>query len=247
MRVKASIVPSFFTMANMFSGYFSVIQCTQEHYTQAAWLIVAAAVFDTIDGTLARLTRSSSNFGIQYDSLADVISFGLAPSYLAYSVFFRAWGTIGLLISFLPLVFGSIRLARFNIKQDGTPKKEKFEGLPIPAAALVIATYIIFNFYFWDRLLGTKLFLILMLFVSVVMISTIAYEKMPEFSLQTSSKNRIKILIVILGSFIIILFPHETFFVLVLLYSISGPFKVVWNVFRSEPHQDKIEKSEKKQ
>lgn len=243
MRVKAGIVPGFFTMANMFSGYFSVIQTTQLHFTQAAWLIVAAAVFDTVDGALARLTKTSSNFGIQYDSLADAISFGLAPSYLAYMVFFRGWGTIGLLISFLPLVFGSIRLARFNIRQDGV-KKEYFEGLPIPAAALTIATFIIFNFYFWDRLRWTKLFLILLLFVSVVMISTILYERIPEFSLQTSSKNRKKILITITGVIIIVLVPHETFFPLAGLYVLSGPFKVIWPMLRLKPSSKKTEKTE---
>ena len=246
MRVKAGIVPSFFTMANMFCGYFSVIQTTQNHFTQAAWLIVAAAVFDTVDGVLARLTKTSSSFGIQYDSLADVISFGLAPSYLAYMVFFRGWGTTGLLISFLPLVFGSIRLARFNIRQDGI-KKEYFEGLPIPAAALTIATYIIFNFYFWDRLRWTKLFLILLLFVSAMMISTIVYERMPDFSLQTNPKNRTKILIAISGAFIIVLFPHETFFPLTLLYILSGPAKVIWPVLRLKPSSKKIKNTENQQ
>lgn len=242
MRVKAGIVPSFFTMANMFSGYFSVIQTTQNNFTQAAWLIVAAAVFDTVDGALARLTKTSSNFGIQYDSLADTISFGLAPSYLAYMIFFKGWGTMGLLISFLPLVFGSIRLARFNIRQDGI-KKEHFEGLPIPAAALTIATYIIFNFHFWERLRGTKFFLILLLFVSAVMISTILYERLPEFSLQTNRKNRTKILITISGVFIIVIFPHETFFPLTLLYILSGPFKIVWPVLRLKHSNTKIEKA----
>lgn len=231
-------------MANMFSGYFSVIQTTQHNFTQAAWLIVAAAVFDTVDGALARLTKTSSNFGIQYDSLADAISFGLAPSYLAYMVFFRGWGTIGLLISFLPLVFGSIRLARFNIRQNGV-KKEYFEGLPIPAAALTIATFIIFNFYFWERLRWTKLFLILLLFVSVVMISTILYERMPDFSLQTGSKNRKKILITVSGAVVIVLYPHETFFPLTALYVLSGPAKVVWPMLRSKTSGKKNKETEK--
>lgn len=243
MRVNAGIVPSFFTMANMFSGYFSVIQCTQNHFTQAAWLIVAAAVFDTVDGTMARITKSSSNFGIQYDSLADVISFGLAPSYLAYMVFFRGWGTIGLLISFLPLVFGAIRLARFNISKKGF-QKEYFEGLPIPAAALAISTFIIFNYYFWEQLRWKKLFLILLIFVSVVMISTILYQKLPEFSLQTSSKNRTKILIVILGIITIILYPQETFFPLVFLYILTGPTKVIWGVLHPGHSHSKTESAE---
>ncbi|MCB0286696.1 MAG: CDP-alcohol phosphatidyltransferase family protein, partial [Calditrichaeota bacterium] len=105
-------------MANMFCGYYSTILSAtaygsgagENRFVTAAWLIIAAAVLDVLDGKLARLTDSASDFGVQYDSLADVISFGLAPSTLAYYTFFYQWGTLGLLASFTPLVFGSIRL-----------------------------------------------------------------------------------------------------------------------------------------
>jgi CDP-diacylglycerol--serine O-phosphatidyltransferase len=227
LKVNPSIVPNFFTIANMFCGYFSVILSTQGKFSLAAWLIVAAAVLDILDGKLARLTKSSSIFGLQYDSLADVTSFGFAPSFLAYSVLFNKWGTIGLFLSFIPLVFGSIRLARFNIRQR-SESKDYFEGLPIPASAVTIATFVVFNYYFWGYFRWSKIFLIIILFLSIMMISLIRYEKLPEFSIQSNTSNRIKVLFVVSCITIIIFFPHESFFPFAILYSLSGPGRALF-------------------
>ncbi|RMG64548.1 MAG: CDP-diacylglycerol--serine O-phosphatidyltransferase [Calditrichaeota bacterium] len=236
--MRASIVPGFFTMANMFCGYLAVLQVFRDRLTTAAWLIIAAGVLDTLDGKLARLTKSASPFGVQYDSLADVISFGFAPSVLAYVVFFQSWGNIGLFFSFLPLVFGAIRLARFNVRLKGFDKSF-FEGLPIPVAAVTIASFVIFNFYFWDVLRWKKVFFLLVLLVSLLMISTIRYETMPNFKLQSDPANRIKILLVLVGGLLIVLFPHETFFPLAILYVLSGPVRVLWPVFFPQTAKDK--------
>lgn len=227
MRVKAGIVPGFFTMANMFCGFYSAILSPQGKFMPAAWLIIAAAVLDTLDGKFARITNSSSKFGIQYDSMADVISFGLAPSLLAYFVFLQTWGTLGLFMAFTPLVFGSIRLARFNVRTRDSDKSY-FEGLPIPAAAISIATFLIFNYNLWGYLRWSKIFISLTLAVSLLMVTSIRYEVMPNFSLRTDRFNRLKILAVILGAVTIILFPHEAFFPLILVYVLSGPLRVIW-------------------
>ena len=244
------IVPNFFTMANMFCGFYATILSAQamwgeqeeSKFITAAWLIVAAFVMDGLDGKLARLTHSSSEFGIQYDSMADVISFGLAPSVLSYYVFFHQWGTIGLLISFVPLVFGSIRLARFNVKTSGA--KDKFEGLPIPTAALTIASFIIFNFEFWGNLRWSKIFLSLVILVSLLMITNIRYEIIPDFSLQTSRANRIKILIFIVFALIIILFPQQTFFPIIIAYVLSGVLRVAWEIITQKNDRKYIEAKE---
>ena len=213
------------------------------NYVPAAWLIVAAAILDTLDGKLARLTHSSSNFGVQYDSLADVVSFGLAPSALAYFVFFHNWGPIGLFLSFSPLVFGSVRLARFNIRLKGFDK-EYFEGLPIPAAAVALSTFVIINFEFWGHLRWSKLFLSLMLLVSLLMISSIRYEKMPNFTLHGNRAHRLKILTLIISTFLIILFPQETLFPLVIVYVFSGPGWVLWRLLSSKDEEDTPEVKE---
>ncbi|NIW78216.1 MAG: CDP-diacylglycerol--serine O-phosphatidyltransferase [Calditrichae bacterium] len=226
-KVSIGIVPGFFTMANMFCGFYSVIQSAQNKFVTAAWLIVAAAVLDVLDGKLARLTDSSSNFGVQYDSMADVVSFGFAPSALAYFVFFSNWGTIGILLSFMPLVFGSIRLARFNVRLKGYDKPY-FEGAPIPASAVVLSTFVIFNFEYWGYLRWSKIFLSVMLLVSLLMVSSFRYETMPNFSLQSGVLNRIKALIVVICVGIIIVFPQEALFPLAVLYLLSGPARMIW-------------------
>ncbi len=238
MRVKAGIVPGFFTMANMFCGYYSTLISASAHtsgpdssgFITASWLIIAAGVLDVIDGKMARITRSSSEFGVQYDSLADVVSFGLAPSTLAYYVFFHQWGTLGLLISFIPLVFGSIRLARFNVRLKGFDK-DHFEGLPIPAAALMIATFVLFNFELWGNLRNEKLFFLIILVVSLLMISSIHYDTMPNLSLKSDWFNRLKILVLMIAGIVIFSFPHTTFFPLIAIYVLSGIFRIVWGIF----------------
>ncbi|GAB4365623.1 MAG: CDP-diacylglycerol--serine O-phosphatidyltransferase [Calditrichia bacterium] len=246
MKVKKDWVPSAFTMANIFCGYFSVILSANEKFIQAAWLIVAAAVLDALDGKIARFTKVASPFGVEYDSLADVVSFGLAPSFLAYKAAFSSWGTIGLFISFGPLVFGSVRLARFNVRLQGFDK-EYFEGLPTPAAAITLATFLIFNYHFWEHLRWEKVFLFLIILVSVLMVSTIRYETLPTFSLQKESSNRPKIFAFLLGLIAIIFFPQETFFPLAILYVLSGPARVSWLLVSGsgeKTSKDKVEVNE---
>ncbi len=229
MKVKTNWVPSAFTMGNMFCGYFSVILASNGKFIQASWLIVAAAVLDVLDGKIARFANAASSFGVEYDSLADVMSFGLAPSFLAYRAVFADWGTIGLFISFGPLVFGSVRLARFNIRLKNFDKSF-FEGLPIPAAAVTIATFLVFNFHFWEGLRWQKVFLFVIIATSVMMVTTVRYETFPNFSLQKGKTNRPKIMVVLLGAILIILFPQETFFPLAAAYVLSGPTRLTWKL-----------------
>lgn len=235
MKVKTNWVPSAFTMGNLFCGYFAVILAANAKFIQASWLIVAAAVLDALDGKIARFTKADSHFGVEYDSLADVISFGFAPSFLAYKAVFINWGTVGLLLSFGPLVFGSIRLARFNIRLKGVDK-EYFEGLPIPASAVAIATFLVFNFHFWEYLRWEKVFLLLIIAVSVLMVTSVRYETFPNFTLQSGLPNRAKFSIVLLGTLLVILFPQEAFFPIAAVYILSGPARLTWLVLLGEQH-----------
>jgi len=233
VRVTRNWVPSAFTMANLFCGYFSVILTANGKFIQASWLIVAAAVLDALDGKIARLTKTASHFGVEYDSLADVVSFGFAPSFLIYKSVFQNWGTVGIIISFIPLVFGSVRLARFNIRLKGFDK-EYFEGLPIPPAAITIATFLVFNYHFWGRLRWEKLYLLIVITVSVLMLTTIRYETLPNFSLQKGRMNRWKFFIIMISILTIILFPQETFFLWAVAYALSGPIRLSWQVMRGD-------------
>jgi len=243
MKVNRSLAPSAFTLANVFCGYFSVISSMNEKFVQAGWLIVAAAVLDALDGKIARFAKVDSRFGVEYDSLADVISFGFAPSILAYKAVFINWGTIGLFIGIGPLVFASIRLARFNVR-SGETSKEFFEGLTSTSSAVTISTFLIFNFHFWNILRWEKIFLFIVIAVCLLMVTTIRYESFPSFSLQAGRHNRNKFLVFLIGSTLVIIFPQEAFFPLAATYVLSGPFYFAWQVIRGDSTSNKKKNEE---
>ena len=229
VKVSRSIVPSFFTVGNMFCGFYSIIAAIQGNYNLAAWMIVAGAFLDAMDGKIARLTQSSSQFGVEYDSLADVITFGLAPSLLIYVIFGKTMGIVGIFISFLPLLFGSIRLARFNSKLKGFDK-DYFSGLPIPIAAITITGFILFSNHFYaDPVKFPKIMIVMLLFLSVLMVSNIRYETAPRLNFKGNKREKIKFILVIICTIIMIIIPHESLFPLITLYILYG--LVAW-IFR---------------
>ncbi|MEM1269705.1 MAG: CDP-diacylglycerol--serine O-phosphatidyltransferase [Bacteroidota bacterium] len=135
-------VPSFFTLMNLLSGFLSIIQASDGNLNNAAWLIVLAAFFDLLDGLMARLAQGDSEFGVELDSLSDIVSFGVAPSFLLYQYGFYQYGAPGVVLAALPALCGAVRLARFNVRSDGD-KKSYFEGIPIPAMAGTIVAFIL--------------------------------------------------------------------------------------------------------
>jgi CDP-diacylglycerol--serine O-phosphatidyltransferase len=234
MKVSRTIVPSFFTVGNMFCGFFSVTSALNHSFELAAWLIFAAAFLDIMDGKIARFTGTSSKFGVEYDSLADVISFGFAPSFLIYTIYLNELRTVGLLISFIPLLFGSIRLARFNSQLKGFDKTY-FTGLPIPVAALAITSAIIFSLHYYDNPVKfPKILLILIFFVSILMVSTVKYEIMPVLTFKGSTVNKVKVILIFLGVFLIIYAPQKLLFPIILLYIIAGVFRWIYYKVFSE-------------
>jgi CDP-diacylglycerol--serine O-phosphatidyltransferase len=238
VKVPRSIVPSFFTVGNMFCGFYSVIAAFQGMVELAAWMIVAGAFLDAMDGKVARFTNSSSQFGVEYDSLADVITFGFAPSFLIFTIFGNTLGIPGILLSFMPLLFGSIRLARFNTQLKGFDK-EYFSGLPIPTAAITLSSFILFSKYlFAESIKFPKMMIILILCISVLMVSTIRYETAPDLNFKGNRKEKTKFVILILAVIIIIIFPHQTLFPLILLYILTG--LVSW-IFRLNKNHSRTE------
>jgi len=234
MKVPRTIVPSFFTVGNMFCGFFSVTSAMNQNFELAAWLIFAAAFLDAMDGKIARFTDSSSQFGVEYDSLADVISFGFAPSFLIYTIYLNELNTVGLLLSFTPLLFGSIRLARFNSQLKGFDKTH-FTGLPIPIAALSITSAIIFSLhYFNDPVRYPKIFLVLIFFVSILMVSTVKYEIMPNLSFKGSTANKVKLILMIIGALIVVYAPQKLVFPIILLYIVAGVIRWIYYLVISE-------------
>lgn len=185
IKITPSVIPNLFTAMNMFCGFLSIIYASQGKFIIACYAIIAAAVFDALDGFVARLTNSCSEIGVQLDSLCDVISFGAAPAYLMYSIYFNQFQNegLGIFISSLPMVSGGFRLARFNVQLTGF-EKTHFKGLPIPSSALTLAAFIM-GFYSMDYGFPEQLkpFIIpLVLIVSYLMVSTIKYDTLPRFS-----------------------------------------------------------------
>lgn len=138
------ILPNLLTTGNLFWGFFSIMKSLQGQFAWAGGAIILAAVFDVLDGRVARLTKGTSEFGVQYDSLCDLVSFGCAPAILMYHFGLGAFGRMGWILCFLFMACGALRLARFNVMSGIGKASGDFTGLPIPMAAAVIATFALF-------------------------------------------------------------------------------------------------------
>jgi CDP-diacylglycerol---serine O-phosphatidyltransferase len=228
------ILPTLFTVGNLFCGYLSVWCSIRGTFETAAILIIVAAVLDLLDGRIARLTNSASRFGAEYDSLADLVSFGVAPAVLAYSWGLADFHRLGWMASFLFVVCGSMRLARFNI-QTRVVDKKYFIGLPIPAAAATISALVLAT---PERLVSqvwmTGL-LVLTVILSYLMISTLRYRSFKDLDLRR--QRRAWILPVIALVFAVVAYrPAATLLVIALVFAASGPIAKVVSVARDRRH-----------
>ena len=211
LKITPSVIPNLFTALNMFSGFLSIIYTSQNNFVYAGWLIIVAAIFDTLDGLMARLTKSSSELGVELDSLSDVVSFGAAPSFMIYKFYFYQYDAIGIIISSLPLVAGGFRLARFNVQLVGFDKKH-FTGLPIPSAALTLATFILSFRKNGSEYLYDMLFLPMVIIISFLMVSKVRYDTLPKFSLQTIKEKPIQFVLILLAFIAIVIFNVKGLF-----------------------------------
>jgi CDP-diacylglycerol---serine O-phosphatidyltransferase len=226
-------VPTLFTSLNLFCGFLSVIQSASGNFTSAAWLIFLAGIFDAFDGRIARASGLSSPFGLQMDSLSDVVSAGLAPALLVYQFHLRSLDPIGLLLAFLPLLFAAFRLARFNLYTLHDGKRRDYIGLPAPMAGVALASTVLFyQVTEWTVLL--RLLTILVPLVSILMTTTIKFSGFPRFTFRQRGANLFKLVfffIVIFSSFFV---PEHTCFIATMIYLISGPVGAVLAYFRNE-------------
>jgi CDP-diacylglycerol--serine O-phosphatidyltransferase len=190
LRRGIVILPSAFTLGNLFLGIWAIIEASRGNAWDAGWLIVLAAVMDMFDGRIARFTATGSPFGEELDSLVDAVSFGVAPALLLYFTFFRdspaEWSWV---VCFLYIVAAILRLARFNIEQAGTDKTS-FHGLPSPISGACLATFYAFTTTpVWDRFFSRvplpRAAGWLALVVGVLMVSNVLYPVVPRFSIRT--------------------------------------------------------------
>ena len=220
------LLPSILTTFGMFAGFYSIVASINGDFTLAAISIMVAMMWDTLDGRVARLTNTQSAFGAQYDSLADLISFGLAPALLVYEWSLSDLGRVGWLAAFIFLACAALRLARFNT-QVGTADKRYFQGLPSPAAAGVIASMIWLKFWNFEFFFGIATFSYyigvgITIVCGLLMVSNVRYYSFKELD---SKKASFRFLLVIVLSLIVLLSkPNIFLFTGFFLYMLSGPF-----------------------
>lgn len=201
---RRRFIPNSFTIFNMFLGFMSILSSANGDFFWAAWFIVFGAIFDGFDGKIARALDSTSDFGIQFDSLADIITFCLAPSVFVYMVWAEPLGQlVGGFYAFMPLMLGSIRLAKFNLEAEGD-QKGQFFGVPTPLMALTVVGIWLFmsqihNYPFlgWaPRQVGgdARIVLPLVMIISSLMLSKIPFSKSPPMSLRGTSKEKMSLI-----------------------------------------------------
>lgn len=220
MGVHIYVLPNLLTTMNMFSGFFAIVQSINSNFILAAYAIVAAAVFDMLDGRVARLTNSTSKFGMEYDSLSDVISFGMAPGFLLFLWALEPFGRLGWLASFFYVACTALRLARFNV-QSGVIERAYFQGLPSPMAAGIVASSVL---AFDDlQLDGHRSWVLLAMsfLLGFVMVSTFRYRSFKDLDL----RHRLPFRYLVGGVFLfamIAIRPEVMLFVLFLTYAMLG-------------------------
>ena len=230
------LLPSVLTTFGMFAGFYSIISSINGDFTIAAISILIAMFWDTLDGRVARLTNTQSAFGAEYDSLADLVSFGLAPALLVYQWTLYELGRFGWLAAFVYLACAALRLARFNT-QVGIADKRYFQGLPSPAAAGVIASMIwlkIWTFASFDSdviSLGYYLGAGITILCGLLMVSNIRYYSFKEFDSKKASFRFL--LIVILSLIILVSKPNIILFTGFFVYLLSGPFITIIGLNRN--------------
>jgi CDP-diacylglycerol--serine O-phosphatidyltransferase len=225
------ILPNLFTAASIFSGVFSIINATNSEFDKAAWLIMLSLIFDGLDGRVARLTNTCSKFGVEFDSLADMVAFGVAPALLMYLFVGHEFERFGIVASALFVIFGAIRLARFNVMSVSS-EPSVFIGVPIPTAAVFVSLLVLlFDKYGFKNDYGLVIMLLSIL-VSILMVSNIRYPSFKKIDL--NQKHAMKLFVVILSAFFgIFMYPVEGFALMFTLYILFGLIRAMLLIPRS--------------
>lgn len=220
------LLPSLFTTGSMFCSFFSIIRSINGDYYAAAWAIFVASFFDLVDGRLARMTRTQSDFGKEYDSLVDLASFGLAPAILSYTWTLKQFHPVGWIFSFLFFACAALRLARFNVKTEAVEKR-RFQGLPSPPAACLLASFVLFCQSLYGEVpVRSPLALVLVPALALLMVSNIPYRSFKEYDVRM--RNSFYVLIgiaMVIG--LIAINPDIVIFLGFLIYALSGPVGVL--------------------
>ena len=232
------LLPNLVTTGGLFAGFYGIVATMKGDYQLAAWFILISAVFDALDGKVARLTGTTSRFGVEYDSLVDLVSFGVAPGLLMYSWALQPFGKFGWLAAFLYVVCGALRLARFNI-QVNTVESRRFVGLPIPAAAGMVASCVLLFYHLGGSGTIKKVSVVLLIYVlAYLMVSNHSYHSFKDPELVKRQPFSFLVLAII---FIIVIVaePEIMLFSIASFYAASGPLGAVIKYFKGKTPEDK--------
>ncbi|MEE9225146.1 MAG: CDP-diacylglycerol--serine O-phosphatidyltransferase [Bacteroidota bacterium] len=237
MKITRAVVPSLFTVLNMFCGLMSIIHASRGEYDTAAWLIILAALFDSLDGIMARITKSSSWFGVQFDSLSDVVSFGAAPAFLVYQVHLHTFGGLGIILSSMLMIFGALRLARFNVQLVGH-NKEFFKGLPIPPQGVTIAAYVLAYYQGTAGLSGAPRDLLapFVIVLSFLMVSSVKYDTIPSLNRRSIRKHPVRFALFVAAATAVVVTKGEAIFPVMVVFILSGLMRYTITTLRKLVH-----------
>jgi CDP-diacylglycerol--serine O-phosphatidyltransferase len=254
------ILPNLITTGNLFFGFFSIVKGLQGNFLWASGAILLAAIFDVLDGRVARITNSTSEFGVQYDSLCDLISFGAAPALLMYKAGLSEAGRLGWIVCFMFLACGALRLARFNVQSSIGKASGDFTGLPIPMAAGVVACFVAlwmefetkpsdFLVLFWiESLIQNSVFrqwffAITGLLLAMAMVTNIPYRSHKTLNIRGIKPFRLLVLAVAMVA-LIATQPEMFGFLIFFGYALSGPVEWIFGWTKIVDDDDIFEQDE---
>lgn len=220
------ILPHLFTSASLLGGFFAILSSLEGQYEKAAFFIIISGVFDALDGRIARLVNSETHFGTEYDSLTDVVSFGVAPALLLYKWIFQTMGAGGWVFSFMYIICGAIRLARFNVRKK-IQKENYFQGLPIPSAACFLASLMfVIEADPWISQHKLLIMIIVTGVLSLFMVSSLNYMSFKRNTIE-ELKYFCPMVLIILVLTVNTLLPMVVLFSLLSAYVLSGPILTI--------------------
>jgi CDP-diacylglycerol---serine O-phosphatidyltransferase len=247
MKRGVYLIPSFLTLANLAAGIMSILYASQDHLSMAAWCIIAGIILDMLDGRLARWAGVTSRFGLELDSLCDLVTFGVAPAILMYLVALEPLGRPGYMITVFFVMAGAIRLARFNLKAQQGEVSTHFSGLPVPAAAGILASFVLsYELFGADAIrvktiplvmhrlpLLYKFIPLVMICLAFLMVSSVQYGTFKQMKLGRP-KSLQSLVLFLAGTLLIFTFPQNMIFVVFSLYVLSGLTTLAWRTYHAQ-------------
>lgn len=219
------LLPNLFTTASLFSGFYAIVAAMNGHFDNAAVAIFISMILDGLDGRVARMTNTQSAFGAEYDSLVDMVAFGVAPALVAFTMNLQSLGNVGWIATFIYVAGAALRLARFNTQIDVVDKKY-FVGLPSPSAAAIVGGFVWATHTYEQTLLLTLLTMVVVAAAGVLMVSNIKYYSFKEFDMKKSVPFTAMLVMVLIFA-VIAVEPSLVLFGAFMVYVVSGPVNAI--------------------